>query len=195
MATNQERRDATRAKLIAVAREHFACNGYEGTHTGDILAQTQLSRGALYHHFKSKRDLFEAVFVETSNEAIDHAVSQGNTGTSPVDDLIAACLAWLSAVRQPNMAKIILELGPQVLGWKQSRNLESKSSLGLMIRSLKRAVDAREIEVPSVELTARLLNSLLAEAALANLYREPATSIAKQNATVSQFIEGLRVNE
>ena len=192
MATNQERREATRAKLISVAREHFARNGFEGTHTGDILEQTGHSRGALYHHFKSKRELFEAVFVSVSKEAIDYAVARGSQEESPVEDLISACLAWLNAVRKPDIAAILLDQGPQVLGWKLARHLESKSGLGLMIRSLKRAVDAGEVEVPSIELTARLLNSLLAEAALANLYREPAISAAKQEATIRQFIDGLR---
>ncbi len=195
MATNQERREATRAKLITVAREHFARNRYEGTHTGDILEQAGLSRGALYHHFKSKQELFEAVFISTSIQSIDAAVAHGALGESPVDDLISASLAWLKAVRKPNVAKILLDLGPQVLGWKHSRQLESKTSLGLMIRSIKRAVEAGEIEVASIELTARLLNSLLAEAALANLYREPATSIAKQEASVRQFINGLRLEK
>jgi len=54
MATQAERRAATRAKLISAARELFARDGYAETHTNDILEYTGLSRGALYHHFAKR---------------------------------------------------------------------------------------------------------------------------------------------
>lgn len=192
MATHAERRAATRARLIAAAREHFARDGYEGTRTEDILEHAGVSRGALYHHFKSKQELFEAVFVAISDEAIERAARHGGRGASPLEDLISGCLAWLRAVRRPRVATVLLDQGPQVLGWKRARDLEAKSSLALMQRSLERAVAAGEVQVPSIELTARLVNAVLAEAALAALHREPATSAAKQEAAIRQFIEGLR---
>lgn len=192
MATNEERRAATRAKLIKAARENFARSGFDGTHTGDILDQAGMSRGALYHHFKSKRDLFEAVYISVSSEAIDHAAKSGVSGESPLENLISACLGWLRVVRRPEVASILLDQGPQVLGWKKARLLEAESSLGLMMASLEQAVEAGQLDVLSVELTARLINALLAEAALASLHSEPAISAAKQEAAVRQLIEGLQ---
>lgn len=194
MTTQAERRAATRAKLLTAAREHFARAGYEGTHTNDILADAGLSRGALYHHFQSKQDLFEAVFIAISNESIKRAMEHGSRGESSLEDLISVCLAWLRVVRQPEIAVILLDLGPQVLGWKRARDLEAKSSLALMKRGLERAVKTGEVQVPSVELTARLINAVLTEAALAVLHHEPRTSIPKQEESVRQFIDGLRLN-
>ena len=69
MATQAERRAATRGRLLAVARELFARQGYEATATAQILSEAGVSRGAMYHHFPSKRDVFEAVFVDVSDEA------------------------------------------------------------------------------------------------------------------------------
>ncbi len=192
MPTQTERRAATRTRLITVAREHFAREGYEGAHTNEILAHAGLSRGALYHHFQSKQDLFEAVFVAVSNESIERAAKYGLRSDSPLENLIRACLAWLRAVKQPEVAAIVLDQGPQVLGWKRARELESKSSLGLVKESLERADQANELQVSSIELTARLINALLAEVALATLYGEPKISVAKQEASIRQFIEGLR---
>lgn len=193
MATQEERRKATRSKLITAARDCFFREGYEGTHTGDIIDQAGISRGAMYHHFPSKKDVFEAVFVTVSDEAIKLAAKQGSQGKSPLDDLLAACLTWLQAVRKPDVAVILLEQGPQVLGWKRARELEANSSLTLMKQSLKRAIDAGEASVPSIELTARLINAVLGEAALTALYREPRVSVAKQEASIRQFINALRV--
>ncbi len=192
MATNAERRAATRAKLITAARERFARDGFDATHTNDILADAGVSRGAMYHHFPSKRDLFEAVFVAVSEEAIDHAVSEGVSGESPLDALLAASLAWLDVARRREVAAILLDQGPQVLGWKRARDLEAEASLGLMKRGLQRAARAGELQVPSIDLAARLLNAALAEAALAALHDEPATSVEVQEAAIAQLINGMR---
>lgn len=192
MATNEERRAATRAKLIQAGREHFARDGYDGAHTSRILEQAGVSRGAMYHHFKNKQELFEAVFIAVSDETIESAANRLNGGASPLEDLISASLAWLKAVQQPELAAILLDQAPQVLGWKHARDLEAQTSLELMTKSLERAVKAKEIQVPSVALAARLINALLAETALVALYEEPPTSFAKQEAAIRQFIEGLK---
>lgn len=191
MATQADRRAATRAKLLTIARDHFARSGYEGTHTNDILAEASLSRGALYHHFNSKQELFEAVFVSLSDETIAQAIQHGEEKKSPLEDLISASLAWLKAVRSPAIAAILLEQAPQVLGWEKARELEAKTSLAIMKRSLQRAVASGEISVVSLELSARLINALLAEAALSALHKTPAISITKQELAVRQFILGL----
>lgn len=192
MATQAERRAATRAKLISAARELFARDGYAETHTNDILEYTGLSRGALYHHFQNKQELFEAVFVAITDEVIDHAVKHGKRTDSSLESLISACIAWLRAVRKPEAAAILLNQAPQVLGWKRARDLEANSSLLLMTKSLDHAIATGEVQVPSVELAARIINAMLAEAALAVLHGDPATSVAKQEAAIRQFLEGLR---
>lgn len=192
MATQAERRAATRAKLITTARDHFAQNGYGETHTNSILKETGLSRGAMYHHFTDKRALFEAVFIAVSKEAIDHAVQHGKKEGSPIETLIAACTAWLQIARRPDIAPILLDQGLQVLGWERARELEEASSLSLMKRSLEKAVATNEITVPSIDLTARLLNALLAEAALTEFHNKTDISKKDQEDLVCQFIKGLR---
>ncbi|MEM1250228.1 MAG: TetR/AcrR family transcriptional regulator [Acidobacteriota bacterium] len=190
MPTQKERRAATRAKLIAAGREHFARDGYEATRTSDILGSTGLSRGALYHHFQDKRELFEAVFVDVSTEAIELASRRGKRSGSSLELLMSSCASWLRVARRPEVASILLDQGPSVLGWRRAGELESQTSLSLMMSSLESAVRAGEVEVASVELTARLLNALLAEAALAGLYG--GFTGAQQEAAVRQFLEGLR---
>ncbi len=193
MPTHAERRAATREKLIEAAREHFASNGYESTHTNDILEQAGFSRGAMYHHFENKEALFEAVFVAVSDQTIARATQVDRPIDSPLEHLIESCMAWLRAVRKPETAAILLDQGPMVLGWKRARDLEAKTGLGLMQRSLEAAVAAGEVEVESTELAARMINALLAEAALATLYKQPRVSIAKQESLLRAFISGLTI--
>ncbi len=191
MATQAERRAATRGRLLDEAEALFVRDGYEGTPTERVLERAGVSRGALYHHFDSKRELFEAVFVRVSERAIARAVASGRPGDSPREDLVRACLAWLREVRRPEVAAILIDQGPQVLGWKRARDLEAETSLGAMTAGLERASAAGEIRVPSLPLAARLLNAVLAEAALASLHGEPRTSQATREAAIRQLIEGL----
>ncbi|MEM7610581.1 MAG: TetR/AcrR family transcriptional regulator [Pseudomonadota bacterium] len=192
MATNRQRREATRQRIVAAAREHFANSGYDETHTDSILATAGVSRGAMYHHFTSKQDVFEAVFIAVVEETITLAGTSVLRASSPIEDLIQGCLAWLHAARQPGVATILLDQGPQVLGWKRARDIEAKRSLAPMKRALHKAIDAGEISVASVELTALLLNALLAEVALVSVYQKRKVTLASQEATIRQFIAGLR---
>ena len=73
MATQAERREATRGRLIEAAHRLFVSAGYEETSTEAILAEAEVSRGALYHHFPTKQVLFEAVFENVSAAAIERA--------------------------------------------------------------------------------------------------------------------------
>ncbi len=193
MATNEERREATRSSIIAAARECFVRDGYENTHTDAILERAGVSRGAMYHYFSSKRDVFEAVYVLVVEETIAHALQSRANTDSPLQELLAACSAWLSFVRKPEVARILLDQGPQVLGWKKARDIEAESSMAPMRSSLQRACASGEIEVPSVEVAAHLINALLAEAALMSAYGKPRVSIAELEASIRQFVEGLRV--
>ena len=192
MATNRERREATRSNIISAARECFTKDGYEDTHTDNILERAGVSRGAMYHHFPSKRDVFEAVYSTLVEESIAHAVQVGADSDSPLQELITSCHAWLRFVRKPDVATILIEQGPQVLGWKRARDIEAKSSLAPMQTAIERACAAGELEVPSVAVTALLINALLAELALISVYRKPKVSVAAQEASIRQFIEGLK---
>ena len=184
MATQAERREHTRARVLAAARDLFGTQGYAATSIGDIIDRAAVSRGALYHHFDSKDDVFAAVFVATSADVIRRSVAAGSVGRSsaspdspadspaesptgsPLDSLVDACLAWLDEVRKPDVSQILLIDGPAVLGWERARTLEEATSLGVVRRGLAAAQAAGEIDVASIDLAARLVNSVVAEAAL-----------------------------
>ena len=147
VATQAERSAATRRRLLDAARERFVTIGYEPTSTEQIRQLAGVSRGAMYHHFGSKRDLFEAVFEEVAVDAIRQAISEADTDESPLGQLTAASLAWLRVVRDRQVATILIEQAPNVLGWRQARAVEERTTLGLMRGALDRAVAAGEIDV------------------------------------------------
>jgi AcrR family transcriptional regulator len=191
MATQRERRETTRSRLIESAFQHFAERGFEATHTEAILEAAGVSRGALYHHFESKQVLFAAVFEHVSSLTIDRALHRGVSGQTPLEALVLGCLAWLREARRPEVASILLDQGPQVLGWVRAREIENRYSLGVMKRSVQAAVDAGELHVASVELTAGVLNAALAELALATLHARGKTKAALVEQTARELVSGL----
>lgn len=193
VATQAERRASTRGRIVQAARDLFVSRGYSGTSISDVLTAAGVSRGALYHHFDSKEDVFAAVFVATSSDAV-RAASGGVASTaSPLDALVHACLTWLRVSTEPGVARILFEDGPTALGWQRCRTLEEATSLGVMRRALLTAVDSGEIEATSVDIAARLINAVLAEAAL-EICSSPTQRVRRDSAAlVRAMIEGLAV--
>ena len=152
----------------------FASRGYEATAVSDVLDAARVSRGALYHHFASKEDVFAAVFVQTSADAIRRAGAKVRRDTSARQALIDGCLGWLDVVDDPLVRQILLVDGPVALGWERARLLEEATSLGAVRAAITQAVSSGELEVASIDLAARFINAMLTEAALSFGPRERA---------------------
>lgn len=173
------------------ARRLFVEHGYRHTSMTMILNAAGLSKGALYHHFASKEDMFAAIFEDVSRRAIERAVAKTGKRASPLETLSAVVHAWLAELRDPETAAILLEQGPQVLGWRRAKQIEDANSLGAMTRSLERAVESGEIAVQCPHVAARMLNALLAEAAFISLDRED-SRIVEAEAMIARFVTGLK---
>jgi AcrR family transcriptional regulator len=195
MPTQAERSSAMRGRLIEVGSALFAERGYDATPASTLLREAGASKGALYHHFSSKRALFEAIFEQVAEASITRALARtpSDRGASQIDLLIEGALRWLDEASQPAVSRILLEDGPRVLGFARARDLEAKYSLGLMVRGLERAAEAGEIALPDVELAARLINAVLAEAALISLQQRDGANRRQVDATIRILIEGLSV--
>ena len=83
MSKKIERGQATRKRLVATAAKLFAEKGYEATSIEDLLRETEMSRGALYHHFDSKEAVFEAVLHEIEAEVAQATVAASRGARDP----------------------------------------------------------------------------------------------------------------
>lgn len=193
MATQAERRAATIERILDAARRLFVAQGIEATTTEQILEACGISRGALYHHYPSRDDLVAAVYEREAKAAIDRAVRKVRGELTPVERLLTASGAWLDEVSRPDVARIVIQDGPSSLGWERCREIEARHSLGIMTIALRTAVRAGEIEVPSVDLLAHILNAILAEAAMTIIRAErPERARADAIATLEGLLAGFR---
>ncbi len=191
MATQAERRERTRAAIVTAATTRFRESGFEATSIADILHDAEVSRGALYHHFASKEDVFAAVFTAVSRDAIRRATKKTRHAENHLDALIGGCVAWLDISVEPQVATLLFVEGPRALGWDRCRELEDDASLGRMRAGLAAATKAGEADVENVELTARVINAALTEVALSIHRQQPRTTGAAARRTITSLITGL----
>lgn len=185
---------ATRRHLIEVATELFADRGYEGTSIEAVLERTRMSRGSLYHHFRGKDRLFEAVVESVHRQVGESALAAVNASgaTEPHDLLKAAELAWIRLAGEPVVRRILLIDAPTVLGWRRWRDLEAQYGLGMLKTVLQQAADAGRVPADLVESFAHILLAAGNELALVIALAEdvPAAQ-ATAEAAVEEFLTRL----
>src|SRR3954466_3546074 len=115
---------ATREALIDAALELFTGRGYAGVGTEEIVARAKVTRGALYHHFADKRDLFRAVFEQVESELMERIGSRMQAADSSWQLILDGMRAFLDACEEPAVKRISLTDAPAVLGWEEWREID-----------------------------------------------------------------------
>jgi AcrR family transcriptional regulator len=162
-----ERGRLTRERIVAAGRELFGERGYDATSIDVVLARAGVARGALYHHFATKKDLFDAVLdavsAEIAGTVADAARAAGN---DPFASLRAGCDAWLRMALDPSVQRITLIDAPAVVGWTRWRQLDEHYTLGGVRRSLRRIARQGRLGTGDVDLLAHMILAAVNEAAL-----------------------------
>jgi AcrR family transcriptional regulator len=188
-----ERSEETRAALIAAARELFADRGFASVGTEEIVRAARLTRGALYHHFESKEDLFRAAYEDVERELVERIAADALSATNPLEALHAGARAFLDACEDPAVQRIALIDAPSVLGWEQWREIGLRYGFGLVHQTLEAAMDAGLIERQPVRPLAHLLLGAIDEAAmLVARARDGGQTKREVAASVDRYLDSLR---
>ncbi len=188
-----EQTAATRAALIAAARELFAQRGYAAVGTEEIVRAARVTRGALYHHFAGKEDLFRAVFEEMEAELAQQLGEVAAGAAEPFEALRLGAGAFLDACNERAVQRIVLLDAPSVLGWEQWREIGERYGVGLVQIALEAAMDAGAIERQPVRPLTHLLLGALDEAALYVARAKNAKQARREvGAAVERLLEGLQ---
>ncbi len=190
-----EQSEATRAALLGAARELFTARGFAQTSTEEIVRRARVTRGALYHHFRDKAHLFEAVFEDLSREKMvkvqEAAMAAGPPGGW--GHLIAGCSAFLDCCLEPDFRQIVLLDAPAALGWDRWREMDARHGYEVMRRGLHVVMEKGLIDEQPIEPLAHMLIGALHEAALALARAEdPKKARAEIGASIERLLEGLK---
>jgi AcrR family transcriptional regulator len=188
-----EQGEATRAALVRAAQRLFTRKGYGATSTEEIVRAAKVTRGALYHHFSDKEELFRAVFEATEAQMLERVLGAAVNVPSPLAQLQVAIDAFLDACLDATLRRIILQEGPAVLGWTTWHEIDTQYAFGAVSAGLQVAMDAGELERQPVEPLAHLVVGSLMQAGMvvARAEDQKAASAAMGHA-LHRMLEGLR---
>lgn len=183
MTANVKRTERTRRLLIRASRALFAQDGYAATSTPAITAEAGVSRGALYHHFGDKAGLFRAV-IDAEQEQLARAIEEAPDVDDPIEAIIRAGEAFLDAMRDPGIRRLIYIEGPAVLGDDAMREIDSTHGARTLAEGLARGVDQGTFDDMPVNAVANLLSAAYDRAA--------AEGTLDHRVALRRLVEGLR---
>lgn len=163
--TQHDRSTSTRAALVAAARELFATRGYQAVPADEIVRAAGVTRGALYHHYADKQELFRAVVEDLEKELTAEVAAVFEQAPDPVTGMATALDVFLTACLRPEVRRISLTDAPAVLGWQTWREIEAAHGLGLLTRILTKAVEDGLVNPQPVRALAQLVLAAIMEAA------------------------------
>ena len=188
-----EQSDATRSALLVAARRLFTEHGYAATSTNEIVERAGVTRGALYHHFPAKYDLFRAVFEQLEAELVDQVARAALAGSDALEQLRLGCRAFLDICLDPAVQRIVIVEGPAVLGWETWHEIEERYGHGLVVAGVSAAVDAGLVERQPVEPLANVLFGALAQAGMVVARADdPGAARTDMETAMDRLLDGLR---
>jgi AcrR family transcriptional regulator len=186
---------ATRSTLVAIARRLFAENGFHATGVSELVAAAGMTRGALYHHFADKEDLFEAVFRDVAAELFGAAADRvrGIHGDPwrMLQEGLKGALSLVASSRE--IQRIVLLDGPAVLGWSRWREVHSEFTFAELHLMLDRLVEAGVMAPQPTAPLASLLLAALNDAAMSIAHaQDPVSMFEETAAALMTLVSGLR---
>jgi AcrR family transcriptional regulator len=191
--TREAEARATRDALIQAGLELFTKRGYAEVGTEEIVARANVTRGALYHHFRDKRDLFRVAFERVETELMQRVAARMEGAEGAWELMTAGMRSFLDACDEPSVKQIALTDAPVVLGWQEWREIDNRHGLGLTRAALEDAVESGVLRPIAVDAMAHLLVAALSEAAfvIANAER-PRKARREVETALVELLEGLR---
>lgn len=189
--TQAERSETTRGALIGAARRLFAERGYAAVATEEIVRETGVTRGALYHHFDGKEELFAAVYEQVEADLVAELGQVATDAADPLDALHRGAARFLEACRRPEVQRIALIDAPSVLGWERWREIGVRYGFGLIEEVLRAGMEQGVIEPQPLRPLTHLLLGAIDEAAMLVARSEDPELRAEVSASVDRYLDTL----
>lgn len=175
MRKSKEETAATIHKLMGIARIHFTEHGYAGAALESIVQEANLTRGAVYHHFRSKKELFREVLEDVQREVAEKVEEAAAESDELWQQLALGCRGFLMAAVEPRNKRIMLVDGPAILGWDVWREMDKKHSMRLLRGQLGMMQEEGCFRDVSLDAMTHLLSGALNELALWLAHESPAS--------------------
>jgi AcrR family transcriptional regulator len=190
--TQAERTEATRGRLVATARRLFAEQGFAATSTEEILEAASVSRGAMYHHFSSKTELFQAAFEAVEDDLTAEVLTAAAAESEPVRQLSRGFASFLDQCLRAEVQRIVMLEGPTVLGWDTWHELDERYAFGSLKAVLGRLAEQGRLAPDAIDPWAHLLLGALMQAGMVVARAEdPDSAKRAMTATFEQILSAI----
>ncbi|WP_331728500.1 helix-turn-helix domain-containing protein [Streptomyces sp. NBC_00158] len=186
-------REQTRQTLLLESRRLFSALGYACVGLSEIGRAAGVTKGALYHHFGSKAELFRAVLEEVQQEVAAQVAAAADARPHAWDQLVSGCRAFLSASTDPALQRIMLVDGPAVLGWREWRAMNEATSGRHLAEALTVLMAEGTIPAQPVAPLTHLLSGAMNEAVLWLAASEGPADMEDTWRALARMLEALRV--
>lgn len=153
----------TRDKFIEVARQLFARKGVENTTMNDIASASDKGRRTIYTYFKSKRDIFNAVIEQETEQVLTKLRFIVSLPKPPEDKL----LEYID-VRLESMKEIVSRNGSLRAGFfrdvrkvDRARKIMSKKEVGLLRAILNEGVEQKVFRIENTDRAAAIITQII----------------------------------
>ncbi len=179
---------------MEAARELFMEREYEEVSVEEILSRSGVSRGAMYHHFPTKLDLFVAVWRASERRVLEGIAERSASASGPFDALVLSAREYLRAAeRDEELRRIGLGQSRAVLGWSRWRAEASSLGAGVAVAVAVAAAEAGELRSDDPETVGLVVLGALIEAAMLIVDAEDAAAARRRSEkVVVELLEGLR---
>ena len=180
-------------KLIEIARIHFTEHGYANAALESIVHEANLTRGAVYHHFRSKKELFRAVLEDVQGEVAERVEGDASTSEDSWQQLYLGCRAFIMAAVEESNRRILLIDGPAILGWETWREMDKNHSMRLLRAQLDTMQQQGSFRTLPLDALTHFVSGGLNETALwlANESAQP-KALDETMEVLTVFLEGLK---
>jgi AcrR family transcriptional regulator len=182
---------------LDTARRLFTRDGFQATRTEEIVEESGLTRGALYHHFADKEDLFRAVHEEVLGEVSPLLWRRGADPMASAWTLFRANSDVYLEAASTNEAyrQIVLIDGPAVLGW-QYLSERRDGPTAKIADYLRSAMDEGVLEPQPIDPLAHLLSALGTGSAMYVAHAEDPEEARRQiTQCYERFLVGLGITD
>ncbi len=184
---------ATEKALRYHAQRLFAHKGYADATTNEVVRRARVTKGALYHHFSNKLELYRAVVEDLERDFLAKVEAAAGTQRDPWERLRAMCRKYLDACLDPTVARILMLEAPVVLGWKVWCDTAHDHEVAAFARCIRDAVAAGLVREQWAETMAQVIQTGLHTAGrVIATAPDPATARAQVEETMGRLLTGFR---
>ena len=184
--------EATRRALLAAARRRFGTSGFAGTSLDDVAAEAGVTKGALYHHFRGKEQLFLEVYDQVEGELSARGMAAAAGGSDAVDGLQRGFAAFLDLALDPEVQRIALLDAPSVLGTAAKLEVDARHSLAAVRAAVEIGIAEGLLAPLDPGAVASLLIAACSQAALLIATADdPAAARPRVGAALDRLLTGL----